>query len=57
LDTPPLKLLDAVKHAVEDKRFFLSEQLLNVGEGTLIFKIDRALGSFVALLAQWFNAG
>jgi len=31
LDTPPLKLLDAVKHSVEDKRFFLSEQLLNVG--------------------------
>jgi len=32
LDIPPLKLLDAVKHSVEDKRFFLSEQLLNVGE-------------------------
>jgi hypothetical protein len=31
LDIPPLKLLDAVKHSVEDNRFFLSEQLLNVG--------------------------
>jgi hypothetical protein len=31
LDTPPLKLRDAVKHAGEDKRFLLSEQLLNVG--------------------------
>src|SRR6476660_8484759 len=36
LDTPPLKLLDAVKHSVEDKRFFLSEQLLNVGNKTQI---------------------
>jgi hypothetical protein len=35
LDTPPLKLLDAVKHSVEDKRFFLSEQLLNVGSSFL----------------------
>jgi hypothetical protein len=39
LATPPLKLLDAVKHSREDKRFFLSEQLLNVGTGkeTILF--------------------
>jgi hypothetical protein len=30
-DHPPLKLLDAVKRSAEDKRFFLSEHLLNVG--------------------------
>ena len=28
---PPLKLLDAVKQLGEDKQFFLSEHLLNVG--------------------------
>jgi len=38
LDIPPLKLLDAVKHSVEDKRFFLSEQLLNVGYNYFVFK-------------------
>jgi hypothetical protein len=31
LDHSPLKLLDTGKHATEDKRFFLSEHLLNVG--------------------------
>jgi len=34
LDHSPLKLLDTGKHATEDKRFFLSEHLLNVGQDT-----------------------
>src|SRR5262249_15234552 len=33
-DHPPLKLPDTVKHAAEDKWFFLSEHLLNVGSNT-----------------------
>jgi hypothetical protein len=35
VDNPPLKLREAGKHAAEDKRFFLSEHLLNVGLGWL----------------------
>jgi hypothetical protein len=52
LDTPPLKLLDAAKHSGEDKRFFLSEQLLNVGDnrvflslyGTALLRVERQNG-------------
>ena len=36
MDHAPLKLLETVKHATEDKRFFLSEHLLNVGSGKQI---------------------
>jgi hypothetical protein len=38
VDHPPLKLLDAVKQSVEDKRFFLSEHLLNVGYTAVLKK-------------------
>jgi len=43
LDHSPLKLLDTSKHATEDKRFFLSEHLLNVGSDTAIKEAERKL--------------
>ena len=41
--TLPCRLLDALKHAAEGKRFFLSEHLLNVGYETLVSHLAYGL--------------
>jgi hypothetical protein len=45
LGNPPLKLRDAVKHAAEGKRFFLSEHLLNVGNRTSFLDLQSSYAS------------